>query len=244
MQLGDEVLFYHSNADPLAIVGVTRRRSPGLSRPDGLGSGRTIISTPKLRPTIRFGTWSICGLKEIFPTPLPLDRLREEPRLAKMELLRRGSRLSVQPVNRSRIQGDRRNGSRDDASRGVDGDTANKRTSPARATVRANPKRRRRETSLSIMHDPLAWLDDELARLDAQGLRRRIVTRLGPQGATIRVRIRRRFPADLLADPAAGRELINFGSNDYLGLAADPRLAAAATWLPAKKAGAPGPVRW
>ena len=37
------------------------------------------------------------------------------------------------------------------------------------------------------MHDPLSWLDDELAQLDAQGLRRRIVTRLGTQGATIRV---------------------------------------------------------
>jgi 8-amino-7-oxononanoate synthase len=70
------------------------------------------------------------------------------------------------------------------------------------------------------MPDPLAWLDDELAQLDAQGLRRRIVTRLGPQGATIRVQ------SD--DDPPGGRELINFGANDYLGLAADPRLAAAA----------------
>ncbi len=70
------------------------------------------------------------------------------------------------------------------------------------------------------MPDPLAWLDDELAQLDAQGLRRRIVTRLGPQGVTIRVQ------SD--DDSTGGRELINFGANDYLGLAADPRLAAAA----------------
>jgi len=70
------------------------------------------------------------------------------------------------------------------------------------------------------MHDPLAWLDDELAQLDAQGLRRRIVTRLGPQGPTIRVQ------SD--DDSSGGRELINFGANDYLGLAADRRLAAAA----------------
>jgi 8-amino-7-oxononanoate synthase len=59
----------------------------------------------------------------------------------------------------------------------------------------------------------LDWLDRELADLDRQGLRRRLQTREGPQAARV------------VLD---GRELVNFGSNDYLGLAADPRLAAAA----------------
>jgi len=63
------------------------------------------------------------------------------------------------------------------------------------------------------------WLAAELAALDEAGLRRRVSSRRGPQGATIAL---------------AGRgtrysgSLVNFGSNDYLGLAADPRLAAAA----------------
>jgi len=60
---------------------------------------------------------------------------------------------------------------------------------------------------------PLSWLSDELAALDGAGLRRRLGARKGSQAATI------------ILD---GRELVNFGSNDYLGLAADPRLAAAA----------------
>jgi 8-amino-7-oxononanoate synthase len=59
----------------------------------------------------------------------------------------------------------------------------------------------------------LSWLSDELAALDRAGLRRRLSARQGGQGAKI------------VLD---GRELINFGSNDYLALAADPRLAAAA----------------
>jgi predicted RNA-binding protein with PUA-like domain len=38
---------------------------------------------------------------EKFPRPLSLDELRDVAALAKMELLRRGSRLSIQPVNKS-----------------------------------------------------------------------------------------------------------------------------------------------
>ena len=52
----------------------------------------------------------------------------------------------------------------------------------------------------------------ELAALDERGLRRRLNAHGAAQGPTIQV---------------AGRELINFGANDYLGLAADPRLGAA-----------------
>jgi len=61
--------------------------------------------------------------------------------------------------------------------------------------------------------DPLAWIDDELAGLERAGLRRRLAERTSPQAATV------------VLD---GHELINFGSNDYLGLAADGRLAEAA----------------
>ncbi len=64
------------------------------------------------------------------------------------------------------------------------------------------------------MTEPLAWLDDELARLDASHLRRLRLPHEGCQSASLLV---------------AGQErLINFSSNDYLGLASDPRLAAAA----------------
>jgi 8-amino-7-oxononanoate synthase len=65
------------------------------------------------------------------------------------------------------------------------------------------------------MPDPLdSWLDDSLADLDRRSLRRTLSERHGPQrGDGIEI---------------DGQSLVNFGSNDYLGLAADPRIAAAA----------------
>jgi 8-amino-7-oxononanoate synthase len=63
------------------------------------------------------------------------------------------------------------------------------------------------------MPDPLAWLDDALADLDRRNLRRTLTARRSPQASRIEI---------------GGQLLVNFGSNDYLGLAADPRIAAAA----------------
>lgn len=63
------------------------------------------------------------------------------------------------------------------------------------------------------MDRSLDWIEEELAALEPRGLRRRVRVRTGPQAARVTV---------------DGRELVNFGSNDYLALAADPRVAGAA----------------
>src|SRR5262252_3553607 len=58
-----------------------------------------------------------------------------------------------------------------------------------------------------------SWIDDDLNERRRRGLFRTRRRLLSAQGARVRVR---------------GRELVNFSSNDYLALAADPRLARAA----------------
>jgi 8-amino-7-oxononanoate synthase len=63
-------------------------------------------------------------------------------------------------------------------------------------------------------YDPLGWIETELVELERQGLRRQRSTHAGPQQVRLQM---------------SGRDLVNFGSNDYLGLAADPRLIAAAS---------------
>jgi 8-amino-7-oxononanoate synthase len=63
------------------------------------------------------------------------------------------------------------------------------------------------------MPHSLDWLDDALTDLDNRGLRRQLsVNARQPHASQIEV---------------AGQALVNFGSNDYLGLASDRRIAAA-----------------
>jgi 8-amino-7-oxononanoate synthase len=63
------------------------------------------------------------------------------------------------------------------------------------------------------MNDPLSWITGEANAWTNRGLSRRLVTR-GPER-----------PGRIVRD---GRTLIDFGSNDYLGLAHDPRVRLAA----------------
>ncbi len=74
--------------------------------------------------------------------------------------------------------------------------------------------RQSHKANVSLMSaDPLAWLSDALDDLDCLSLRRQAVERESPQrGDQILI---------------AGKAFINFGSNDYLGLAADPRVSQA-----------------
>jgi predicted RNA-binding protein with PUA-like domain len=97
MAVGDHVVFYHSNAEPPAIVGsaeVVRMVYPDDTQFDTRSDHYDASSTAD-RPR-----WEMVDLKfrEKFPASLSLRQLRREPRLKGMMLLRKGSRLSVQPV--------------------------------------------------------------------------------------------------------------------------------------------------
>jgi glycine C-acetyltransferase len=75
---------------------------------------------------------------------------------------------------------------------------------------------------------PLAWIDEELQSLEQQGLLTTIRELQSPQGAW------------LIVD---GKHVLNFGSNNYLGLANDPRLVAAAKEAIDRLGVGPGAVR-
>ena len=98
MAPGDRCLFYHSNAAPSAVVGVVE--VVGAARPDTTAlDPRSPGHDP--RATAADPLWSVVDVRliEIFPRAVALDELRGVPALAGMELLRKGSRLSVMPLS-------------------------------------------------------------------------------------------------------------------------------------------------
>jgi predicted RNA-binding protein with PUA-like domain len=97
MAVGDLVLFYHSNAEPPAVVGiaeVVRTAYPDKTQFDKTShhyDPASMLSAPR---------WDMVDIRyrQTFKIGLPLDLLKQEGQLKGMMLLRRGSRLSVQPV--------------------------------------------------------------------------------------------------------------------------------------------------
>lgn len=97
MAVGDRVFFYHSNADPPAIVGIAEVVRTAYPDPTQFEKQHKHYD-PESDPAEP--RWEMVDIKFVrkFVRPLTLDRLRGEPALKGMELLRKGSRLSVQPV--------------------------------------------------------------------------------------------------------------------------------------------------
>jgi predicted RNA-binding protein with PUA-like domain len=97
MRVGDLGLFYHSSiAEPAAvgIVRVVRKAHPDDTAFAKDGEYFDPRSTPD-KPL-----WMMVDVEYVEPLghPVTLARMRAEPRLVGMALLRRGQRLSVQPV--------------------------------------------------------------------------------------------------------------------------------------------------
>jgi predicted RNA-binding protein with PUA-like domain len=97
MAVGDQVLFYHSNTDPPAVVGIAeivRTAYPDSTQFDKKDTHYDPTSKPS------DPRWDMVDIKYVttFPRPLTLEDLRKDPQLKGMVLLKKGSRLSVQPV--------------------------------------------------------------------------------------------------------------------------------------------------
>jgi len=103
MARGDLALFYHSNATPSAVAGIVEVVRPAY--PDATAwDPRSDYHDPKATPDNPI--WSMVDVKlvEVFAREIPLEELRGIPALKGMELLRRGSRLSVQPVTAAQFR--------------------------------------------------------------------------------------------------------------------------------------------
>ena len=98
MRVGDRAFFYHSGGADPAIAGVAevvRAAYPDHTALDPADPHHDPRSDPAAP------TWVMVDVRAVerFDAPITLAELREAPGLDGLELLRRGSRLSVQPVS-------------------------------------------------------------------------------------------------------------------------------------------------
>ena len=100
MQVGDGVLFYASNADPSGVTGLAQIVRAGYPDPFAFKKGHKYYDDASSKDNPTWYTVDV-GFVERFPAPVSLDDLRQTPGLEQMMVLRKGSRLSIQPVTKA-----------------------------------------------------------------------------------------------------------------------------------------------
>lgn len=102
MEVGDEVLYYHSNASPPGVVGIARVSREAYPDP-GQFDPESPYHDPKSDPDDP--RWSLVDVAFVarLPEMVSLEEIKGEKALADMELVRY-ARLSVQSVTRDEFQ--------------------------------------------------------------------------------------------------------------------------------------------
>jgi predicted RNA-binding protein with PUA-like domain len=95
---GDGILFYHSTAKPMAVIGTAEVVREGY--PDSTAADLMSLH-PDPKHTAEKPIWYMVDIRatERFSQPVTLDSIKASPALSGMMLVRRGARLSVQPVS-------------------------------------------------------------------------------------------------------------------------------------------------
>jgi predicted RNA-binding protein with PUA-like domain len=103
MQIGDQILFYHSSCAIPAVVGIARVRRSAFADPSQFDPGSEYFDAGSKLDDPR---WSAVEVEfdRKFKQPLPLELLKTLPELADMALVKRGNRLSVMPVTAAEWQ--------------------------------------------------------------------------------------------------------------------------------------------
>lgn len=103
MKKGNEVLFYHSGYDGLAVMGICEVVKEGYPDPTQFDPDNDHYD-PKADP--KNPTWMMVDIRFVkeFKTPVTLDSIKINPKLKNMKLIARGNRLSVMPVTKEEFE--------------------------------------------------------------------------------------------------------------------------------------------
>ena len=97
IKVGDGVLYYHSRVEPMCIAGIAKVVRAGYPDPTQFDPQSKYYDPKASDENPRWFVVDIQAERR-FEAPLTRDMLKSFPELSDMMLLRRGARLSVQPV--------------------------------------------------------------------------------------------------------------------------------------------------
>lgn len=100
MKKGDQVIFYHSNTEPPAAVGICEVVKEGYPDFTAFDPDDKHYD-PKSKEDNP--TWIMVDVKFIkkFNNPVSISEIKENPKLKNMKLVQRGNRLSVMPLTKT-----------------------------------------------------------------------------------------------------------------------------------------------
>ena len=103
MKVGDYVLFYHSNCKPPHIAGIAKVCKEGYPDFTSWDSKSKYFDEKSSPENPR---WFMVDIEPVHPLKdtVSLDSVRNEPSLSEMPLIRRGQRLSIQPVQKNEFE--------------------------------------------------------------------------------------------------------------------------------------------
>ena len=98
MQVGDQAFFYHSNARPSGIVGIVEIVRAAYPDPTQFNPESRYFDA---KASVDAPRWDLVIVQFVraFAAMVSLSQLKDVPALAGMEVVRKGSRLSVSPVS-------------------------------------------------------------------------------------------------------------------------------------------------
>ena len=99
MKKGDKVLFYHSNAKPPGVAGVAEISGEAVADPSQFKKDGEYFDPKASKEKPRWFCVKV-GFKEKFKQLVPLDELRSKKGLEEMLVIKKGQRLSIQPVSK------------------------------------------------------------------------------------------------------------------------------------------------
>lgn len=103
MKVGDLVLYYHSNAEPSGVAGIAKVEKLAYPDPTQFDKKSEYYDATAKKDEPRWLMVEVAFVEKL-PTLVPLEVLKKDKSLAKMLVVQKGQRLSVQPVEKKHFE--------------------------------------------------------------------------------------------------------------------------------------------